>query len=113
MATKDSESKPIHPGEILRTEYLEHLNISISELSRCLQVELPIIQKLVAEKSCLTVDLAYRLYLYFGISARYWLNIQRDYDLATYPNKETLKKQIQPYPWEKHEIWDKGVNEII
>jgi addiction module HigA family antidote len=94
---KDSE-KPIHPGEVLKTEYLEPLNISTFELSRCLRVELPVIEKLIAEKSRLTIDLAYRLYLYFGISARYWLNLQRDYDLAIYPNKEDLKKQIQPYP---------------
>jgi len=97
MTTKDSKSRPIHPGEILRAEYLELLNVSISELSRRLQVELFVIQELVAEKSRLTVDLAYRLYLYFGISARYWLNLQRDYDLETHPAKETLKKQIQPY----------------
>jgi addiction module HigA family antidote len=72
--------------------------MSIAELSRRLQVELSVIQELIAEKSRLTVDLAYRLYLYFGTSARYWLNLQRDYDLALYPNKETLQKQIQPYP---------------
>jgi antitoxin HigA-1 len=101
---KDSESKPIHPGEVLRTQYLEPLNITIFELSRKLHVELSTIQNLVAEKSSLTIDLAYRLYCYFGISARYWLNLQRDYDLATHPAKEALKEQIQPYPWERQEI---------
>jgi addiction module HigA family antidote len=95
---KNSELKPIHPGETLRTEYLEPLNISLTELSQGLQVKLFIIQELITERSCLTVDLAYRLYLYFGTSARYWLNLQRDYDLAVYPTKETLQKQIQPYP---------------
>jgi antitoxin HigA-1 len=95
---KNSETKPIHPGEVLRTQYLGPLNITIFGLSRKLQVELSTIQNLVAEESRLTVDLAYRLYLYFGISARYWLNLQRDYDLAIHPTKETLKKQIQPYP---------------
>lgn len=95
---KNSQQKPIHPGQVLRTEYLEPLNISLAELSRRLQVEIAVIQELIAEKSRLTVDLAYRLYLYFNTSARYWLNLQRDYDLATYPDKENLQKQIQPYP---------------
>jgi plasmid maintenance system antidote protein VapI len=57
--------------------------------------------------------LAYRLYLYFGTSTRYWLNLQRDYDLAVYPAKAILQKQIQPYSWEKQEIWKQGVNELI
>lgn len=104
--------KPIHPGKVLRTEYLEPLNISLAKLSRSLYVELAVIQELIAEKSRLTVDLAYRLYLYFGTSARYWLNLQRDYDLAIYPNKEALQKQIQPYPWAQQEIWEKGANEL-
>ena len=106
------QQKPIHPGQVLRTEYLEPLNISLAELSRRLQVELSVIQELIAEKSRLTVGLAYRLYLYFGTSARYWLNLQRDYDLATYPDKEILQKQIQPYAWEKQEIWNRGVKEL-
>jgi addiction module HigA family antidote len=62
---------PIHPGQILRTEFLEPLNISLAELSRRIQVELSIIQELIAERTRLTVDLAYRLYLYFGTSTRY------------------------------------------
>jgi len=97
--------KPIHPGETLRTDYLEPLNISVSELAQKLQVEELVIQELLTEKAHLTIDLAYRLYCYFGISARYWLNLQRDYDLAIYPDKEILKKQIKPHFWEKAEIW--------
>jgi len=95
---KNPNQKPPHPGEALRKEFLEPLNISLSELARRLQVELIVIQELIAERTGLTVDLAYRLYLYFGTSARYWLNLQRDYELANYPAKEILKKQIQPHP---------------
>ena len=53
---------------------------------------------MIQEKTDLTVDLAYRLYYYFGVSAKYWLNFQRDYNLETYREKETLKSQIKPYP---------------
>ena len=113
MNMKRPERKPIHPGETLRTEYLEPLSISASELAQQLQVEGQVIQELLAEKANLTVDLACRLYCHFGISARYWLNLQRDYDLATYSARETLKKQIQPYPWEKKEIWKASDKELL
>jgi antitoxin HigA-1 len=71
MNMKKPERNPIHPGEALRTEYLEPLSISVSELAKQLQVEEQVIQELLAEKTNLTVDLAYRLYCHFGISARY------------------------------------------
>ena len=97
---KDRELEPIHPGEILKSEFLEPLNMKGEELAKNIQVKKPVIQNLLTKKSSMSVDLAYRLYFYFGVSAEYWLNFQKNYDLTTYQElaEKEIKKQIQPYP---------------
>ena len=76
------------------------------ELAKNIQVKKSTIQDLLTEKSCMTVDLAYRLYFYFGVSAEYWLNFQKNYDLDTYQElaEKNIKKQIQPYPREEKNL---------
>jgi len=103
---KDLDLKPIHPGEILRSEFLEPLNMKGEELAKNIQVKKSVIQDLLAEKSSMNVDLAYRLYFYFGVSAEYWLNFQKNYDLDTYQElaESKIKKQIQPYPREEKHL---------
>src|SRR4051812_16293017 len=103
---KDPDLKPIHPGEILRSEFLEPLQMKGEELAQSLRVKETIIQDLLAEKSSITVDLAYRLYFYFGVSAEYWLNFQKNYDLDTYQElaEKKIKKQIQPYSQEEKRL---------
>src|SRR5215204_4024330 len=100
---KDPELKPIHPGEILKSEFLEPLNMKGEELAKKIQVKNFVINDLVAEKRNMTVDLAYRLYFYFGVSAEYWLNFQKNYDLKTYKElaENQIKDQIQPYQREQ------------
>jgi antitoxin HigA-1 len=97
---KDLDLKPLHPGEILKSEFLEPLNMKEEELVRNLQVKKSVIKELLAEKKRITVDLAYRLYFYFGVSAEYWLNFQKNYDLETYQAlaEKEIRKRIQPYP---------------
>ena len=100
---KDPELKPIHPGEILKTEFLEPLNMKGGELAKNIQVEKQAIKELLTEKRPMTVDLAYRLYFFFGVSAEYWLNFQKNYDLAKYQElaESQIRGQIQPYQREQ------------
>ena len=100
---KDLELKPIHPGEILKTEFLEPLNMKEGELAKNIQVEKQAIKELLAEKRPMTVDLAYRLYFFFGVSAEYWLNFQKNYDLAKYQElaESQIRGLIQPYQREQ------------
>ncbi|CAJ0832368.1 10186_t:CDS:2 [Entrophospora sp. SA101] len=100
----DKDLHPIHPGEILREELLKTYQITPQQLAQHLKVEENVIEELIQEKTSLTVDLAYRLYYFFGVSAEYWLNFQRNYDLETYQEKENLKKQIKPYPRKEQNI---------
>ena len=96
---KDPDLKPLHPGEILKSEFLEPLNMKGEELAQNLRVEKTVINDLLAEKISMTVDLAYRLYFYFGVSAEYWLNFQKNYDLETYQElaEKQIRSQIQPH----------------
>ena len=71
---------PIHPGEILGDE-LEELEVSAAELARALKVPPNRISQIIAGKRNITADTALRLGRWFGMSARFWLNLQQLYDL--------------------------------
>jgi addiction module HigA family antidote len=80
----------IHPGEILRLEFLEPLEITPYRLSKDIDVSQTRISEILAEKRSITADTALRLSKYFGNSAQFWLNLQTQYDLrqAQEENKE-------------------------
>lgn len=71
----------IHPGEILLTEFLEPLELSVYRLAKEIHVPLPRINDVVRGKRSITADTALRLGIYFGLPAQFWLNLQNDYDL--------------------------------
>ncbi|MDQ0317532.1 addiction module HigA family antidote [Amorphus orientalis] len=73
---------PIHPGEILREEFLAPLGLKPYSLAKKLHVPRTRIERLVAEKTPVTPDTALRLAKCFGTTPRFWLNMQATYDLA-------------------------------
>jgi antitoxin HigA-1 len=74
---------PVHPGEILREEYLKQLDLSPYALAADLHVPRTRIERLVREETALTPDTALRLARYFGTTPDFWLAIQARYDLET------------------------------
>ncbi|MEN9864778.1 MAG: hypothetical protein RL748_368 [Pseudomonadota bacterium] len=90
--------RPIHPGEILREDYLLPLAMTPHALSRALQVTPTRINDIVNEKRGITADTALRLARYFGGDAQSWLNLQQTYDLkmATTGQLQKALEQIQP-----------------
>jgi addiction module HigA family antidote len=98
MNKNDSYYDPIFPGEILREDFLEHLGISINQLSRDLSVPPNRISEIVNGKRAITADTALRLERYFGIEAQFWLNLQTEYDLRTMKRKiwADIEKRIIP-----------------
>ena len=74
---------PIHPGEILREEFLKTLGISINRLARDTAVPPGRISAIVNGKRAITADTALRLAKYFGVSSELWLGLQADFDLRT------------------------------
>ena len=84
--------RPIHPGEILREEYLEPLGMSANALAIALRVSAHKINGVVREKRSVTPDTALRLARYFGGDAQSWLNLQTAYDLKV--AQEKLKTDL-------------------
>jgi len=72
---------PIHPGEILDKEFLKPLGVSQYRLARDIKVDPRRINAIVLGKRAITADTALRLARYFGLSERFWLNLQARHDL--------------------------------
>ena len=85
--------EPIHPGEILSEEFLKPLHISQYRLAKDINVPPRRINEIVHGNRAITADTALRLSRYFGLSERFWLNLQSRYDLET--EKEKLKGRIE------------------
>jgi addiction module HigA family antidote len=73
--------RPIHPGEILREEFLVPLNMSANKLAEAIRVPTNRITEIVAERRNVTADTALRLSRAFGTSPEFWLNLQQSYEL--------------------------------
>ncbi|MBQ0745000.1 MAG: HigA family addiction module antidote protein [Marinobacter sp.] len=91
--------RPIHPGEILREEYLEPLDMSVNALSNALHVPATRMNEIVRENRGGSADTALRLARYFGTSERFWLNLQTEYELRKAQISKTVQveKEIRPY----------------
>lgn len=74
---------PIHPGEILREEFLAPLGMTAYALAKACHVPRTRFERLVNERAPVTPDTALRLGRYFGTTAEFWLNIQSRYDVET------------------------------
>ncbi|MBL8428383.1 MAG: HigA family addiction module antidote protein [Dechloromonas sp.] len=79
MAT--NQMRPIHPGEILREEFLVPFEMSANALAMELHVPAPRINDVVRERRSVTPDTALRLARYFGTTPQFWLNLQSSFDL--------------------------------
>ena len=76
-----NKMRPIHPGEVLREEFLVPLGVNAHALAMALKVPAPRINDIVRERRSITPDTALRLARYFGTTAQFWLNLQASYDL--------------------------------
>lgn len=71
----------VHPGEVLREEFLQPLGLTSYRLAKELHVTQPRVNDLVLEKRGITADMALRLGTYFGTSPEFWMNLQQSYEL--------------------------------
>jgi addiction module HigA family antidote len=78
---KISFAYSIHPGEILKTEFMEQLGLSSYRLAKELHVPAPRVNDIVLGKRSISADTALRLSAYFANSAEFWLGLQMDHDL--------------------------------
>jgi addiction module HigA family antidote len=89
---------PIHPGEILRAEFMEPLRLSMNRLALDLRVPVTRIAEIVHERRGITPDTALRLARYFNTSAGFWMNLQTAYDLEVAEDKfsRAIEREVQP-----------------
>src|SRR6266540_3346369 len=90
--------RPVHPGEILREDFLVPLGMSATALAKALNVPSARINDIVRERRSVTADTAMRLARYFGGDARSWLNLQAAYDLriAEIENAKRIEREVIP-----------------
>jgi addiction module HigA family antidote len=90
--------RPVHPGEVLREEFLKPAGLTANGLARALKVPAPRINDIVRLRRGISADTALRLARYFGGDARSWLNLQTVYDLrvAEISSAKRVAKEVQP-----------------
>jgi len=95
---KSDRLPPIHPGEILREDFLKPLGISMNRLALDLRVPVTRIAEIVHERRGITPDTALRLGRYFNTSARFWMNAQSSYDLEVAQDQlqRTIERDVRP-----------------
>jgi antitoxin HigA-1 len=96
MAAK--KPRPVHPGDILRNDFLEPLGLTAYRLAKQLGVSRPTITQIVARRRGVTAEMALRLARYFGTSAQVWQNLQSQYDLEVATTKigKAVIQKIRP-----------------
>ncbi len=95
---KTNKLAPIHPGEILREEFMLPHGLSQNALARALGVPPRRINEIVLEKRGVTADTALRLARFFGTSAELWTGLQADYDLrlARHEKARAIERDVEP-----------------
>lgn len=94
-----NKMRPIHPGEILREEYLEPMGMSVNALAHHLRVPATRLHEIVKERRSISADTAMRLARFFGGDPQSWLNLQSAYDLrcAEIECAAEIREEVQPY----------------
>jgi addiction module HigA family antidote len=78
---------PLHPGEVLREEFMEPLGITAYALAKACQIERPRLERIVRELQGISADTALRLAKYFGTTPEFWMNLQSRYELEQARNE--------------------------
>lgn len=89
---------PVHPGEILRNEFLTPLSISVYELANAIKAPRSRLNDIVLGRRSVSTDTALRLARYFGTSPEFWINLQARYDLdaASRSARRRIEQEITP-----------------
>ena len=89
----------VHPGEILRDEFLIPMNITVYRLAKALKVSRPRLNDVVLARRAVTTDTALRLGRYFGTAPEFWINLQTRYDLdvAERTTRSRIDREVRPH----------------
>jgi len=89
---------PVHPGTILREEFLTPMNISVYELAKAIKVPRSRANDIVLGRRAITTDTAMRLARYFGMSPEFWINLQSRHDLEIVDRtaRRKIEREVAP-----------------
>ena len=89
---------PVHPGQVLRDEFLAPMDLSVYRLARDIKAPRPRLNEIVLGRRAVTVDTALRLARYFGTTAEFWINLQTRYDLdvAELKVRPRIDREVTP-----------------
>jgi addiction module HigA family antidote len=90
---KEAAGWAVHPGEVLREEFLRPIDMSVYALAKALNLPAPRLNDIVLEKRGITPKTALRLARFFGVSPEFWMNVQSAYELAV--ASRTEKQSVQ------------------
>ena len=93
---------PLHPGEVLREEYMEPLGITAYALAKACQIERPRLERIVRELQGISADTALRLAKYFGTTPEFWMNLQSRYELEEARNE--IGEDLEEIEAPKHAV---------
>ena len=93
--------KPVHPGEILREEFMAPLGLSMNRMAMDLRVPVTRIADIIKERRGITADTALRFARYFNNSAAFWMNLQTRYDLEVAQDEIAAKVERDVRPLEQ------------
>jgi len=91
-----NKMRPVHPGEILREDFLVPLGMSVNALALALNVPATRLHEIVKERRGITADTAYRLSRYFDTTPEFWMNLQTTYDLKILPTRKEIERRVEP-----------------
>ena len=97
-ARREKLLPPIHPGEVLRADFMEPFGLSMNRLALDLRVPVTRIAEIVRERRGITPDTALRLARYFNTTPGFWINLQSSYDLEVAQDKlsRTIEREVHP-----------------
>jgi antitoxin HigA-1 len=98
--SRSGKMPPLHPGEMLREEFMRPLGISANALALALRVPVTRISEIVNERRSITADTALRLARYFGMSAEFWMRLQAQYELENAQDElaASIRREVNPAP---------------
>jgi antitoxin HigA-1 len=99
MTHPTDRMRPVHPGEVLREDFLVPLGLSVNALAVALDVPATRLHEIVKERRSITADTAARLAKHFGGDAASWLVLQANYDLKTLVTKKDIERKVRPREW--------------
>lgn len=103
MDAPSNGMRPIHPGEILREEFLLPMGMTAHALAMALHVPAPRINDIVRQRRAVTVNTALRLGRFFGVSAEFWMGLQADFDMAR--ARDALAAELAAIdPWQAQQL---------